>query len=390
MCRARPGLTDKPYLIRPTDNRTYPIGVAVGVSGDFITDSSHAFTGVHPWGRLPHALVHRPTILVTGGTGSLGRALVEHLMTATDAHVRVFSRDEHKQEAMARSLPPSERLTYILGDLRDERRVREAMIDCSHVVHAAALKTVPGGQRHMSEFVEVNIRGTEHVIRAAIDQGDVQCLFVSTDKAVDPLNAYGKTKAVAEELWIQANARGARRRAAFAAVRGGNVWLSAGSVGRVWAEQIKREGRLTVHNGAAVTRFHMRMAWWVGFVRRRLEAMVAGSTYVPVVPAWSLRDLAMAVADRLDVRLEDDSRTRPGDKLAEVMVAAHEIGRAWRGPECYAIAPSDDLRSVWRWPGEDAGYLSQTLDTPFASDTAARVTADELRACADDVAALVS
>src|SRR3990167_4810820 len=144
------------------------------------------------------ALLHTvwsETVLIPGATGSYGRAFARYLLDTTTAHVRLFSRDEHKQADLARIIPPGPRVTYILGDVRDRDRLAIAAEGCTAIVHAAALKMVPAGERQADEFVKTNIAGTQNVIWAALACRVPHTLLISSDKACNPLNHYGKTKA---------------------------------------------------------------------------------------------------------------------------------------------------------------------------------------------------
>lgn len=308
-------------------------------------------------------------VVVTGGTGSFGRAFVRYLLTGTGASVRVFSRDEHKQADMAQEFPPGPRLTYILGDVRYREKLRRAFDGAAAVVHAAALKTVPAGERHADEFVATNVYGSQNVVTAAIEAGVRHTLLISSDKACSPLNHYGATKKTAEGLFIQGNSLGTLRGSRFACVRGGNVWGSRGSVATVWRQAAAAGQPLTV-TGANATRFHMQMADWTAYCWRVIRQMHGGEIFVPKARAWRLLDLADAFGAPYVVADE-----RPGDKLHESMIGVDEAARAVDAGWTYLLEPAEDFRRIWNyepWAGASA------FNRAYTSEWAERIERDEL------------
>jgi len=319
-------------------------------------------------------------LLLTGGTGSFGRAFAEFLITNTDSHLRIFSRDEHKQDAMAAALPPGERLTYILGDVRDVERVKRAADGADAIVHAAALKRVPQGERHVDEFTKTNIGGTANVIEAALAAGVRRSLFISSDKAVSAFNSYGKTKAVAEALWIHANELGVLRGCRFAVARGGNVWGSRGSVVEIWRERTARGETLALTDPDA-TRFCLPMDEWTAFCWRALSELRGGEIFAPKLMAWRLGDLAEALGAQGGKH--GDSYTvigsRFGDKRHECLISAEESVRAVDVVWSYIVEPSSELRAVWDyapWPGLLCDWAQ--AGAAYSSDAAMRMSIKEL------------
>ncbi len=316
----------------------------------------------------------RDALLLTGGTGSFGQAFAAHLLSLPDGpRVRIYSRDEDKQERMAEQLPSNDRLTYILGDVRDTARVAQAVDGCRYIVHAAALKRVPVGEQQASEFSETNVTGTQNVIRAALACNVKRTLFISSDKAVAPVNHYGKTKSTAEGMIIQGNALGVSRGCLFGVVRGGNVWGSRGSVVEKWAaaDEITVTGPLD-ENDEPSTRFYMRMDYWTEFCFRVLTEMHGGEIFVPKLRAWALRDVASAF-DKPTTVLQ----ARAGDKAHEEMIAPVEVGRTLDIGWGYVIQPSEELRAVWNYRAWAGKRLSPSF--VYTSKTAERMTVDELR-----------
>lgn len=312
-------------------------------------------------------------ILITGGTGSFGSAFLEYLLAETPYRVRIFSRGEHRQEALAERFPPGSRVTYLLGDVRDYNRMLEVCAGADWVVHAAALKTIPAGEQQAQEFVRTNVDGTQNVVRAAVAAGVRRILFISSDKAVYPINHYGKTKAVAEGMCIQANLLAGHRDCRLAVVRGGNVWGSQGSVGVRWHAQREAGKPLSVYEPDA-TRFHLPMDYWLAFCWRALSEMHGGEIFVPKLKAWRVGDLAEAFA----VAGVDIHGRRNGDKLNELLIPVEESGRVVDVGWAYVVQPPHDIRAVWNyepWTG-----WSPPMGWRYGSDLAERMTLDELKA----------
>lgn len=304
-------------------------------------------------------------VVITGGTGSFGSAFARFLLAETDGSIRIYSRDEHRQEMLARELElefgiEARRVTFILGDVRDEARLAIACARADAIVHAAALKSVPMGQRHLDEFVKTNIGGTLNVLVAARDEGLQKALLISSDKAVAALNAYGKTKAVAEELFVQANQWGT----ACAVVRGGNVWGSNGSVVAHW-QQARAAGRPLEVTGPEATRFHLPMDGWVHYCWRALNGMHGGEIFVPKLWAWRLGDLAAA----FDGATAQCVGARDGDKPLEYLIDPLEGPRVKDIGWSYVVEPGVDLRAVWNyqeWRGTTlpAGWVYDSSSAP--------------------------
>src|SRR3990167_4231694 len=200
------------------------------------------------------------TYLITGGTGSFGSAFASRLLSdAFGPRVRIFSRDEYKQDAMQSACPAGGRLASIIGDVRDEKAINRAADKCQVIVHAAALKIVRQGERHANEFVMTNVLGTGNVCGAAIANYVPKSLLISSDKAVQPINHYGKSKATAEGVLIESNSLGVSRSCRFSIVRGGNVWASRGSVVETWKAVVKRGEPIEITDPDA-TRFYLHMS----------------------------------------------------------------------------------------------------------------------------------
>ena len=311
-------------------------------------------------------------LLITGATGSYGAALTRYLLAHTDCRIRLYSRGEHRQNELAAALGHNPRLTFIIGDVRSARTLRHAADGCAAIVHAAALKAVGNGETNADEFAATNIDGTRNVIDAALDAGVPRTLLISSDKSVQAANLYGATKHVAEKLITQANKLGVTRGCRFASIRGGNIWLSQGSVGVVWREAVARGGSVIV-NGPDTTRFHLRMDDWIALGWRVLRAMQGGEIFVPKAQAWRLGDLAEAFAPGR----WQAAPLRNGDKAHETLIPADEAARTVDAGAFYVVQPHVALREVWNYPPWDCPPVPAGWH--YSSDGAARLTAEALQ-----------
>lgn len=284
------------------------------------------------------------TILITGGTGSFGQRFVERLLEGAQCKkIIILSRDEFKQHQMRQRLAdPEGRLRFFLGDVRDLGRLERAFAGVDIVVHAAALKQVPALEYNPLEAIKTNILGTQNVIDAALDNGVRKMLFVSTDKAVNPINLYGATKLSAEKLWIAANVY--RKQAgsiAFSLVRYGNVVGSRGSIVEVLNEQ-KGKGEVTLTD-KRMTRFWITLGQGVDLVLHGLKHMRGGEIFLPKLKAMKVSDLIAVVAPECKVKVIG---IRPGEKLHEMLCTEDEVRRMRDVGDYYVVEPIQD------WQGE--------------------------------------
>jgi UDP-N-acetylglucosamine 4,6-dehydratase/5-epimerase len=272
-------------------------------------------------------------VLVTGGTGSFGRAFVQHLLTRhRPRKVVVFSRDEFKQHDLSLRFPDGPYpVRYFLGDVRDPDRLRLAFRDVDFVVHAAALKQVPAAEYNPFEFVKTNIYGTQNVAMAALESPRVEkVVALSTDKACNPLNLYGSTKLAAEKIIAHANAYDRDRM--FAAVRYGNVAGSRGSVIPLFKAKLAMGEPLTVTD-TDMTRFAITMAQAIELVELAFSVATGGEILVPKLPSMRIMDLVAAL-NPIEWRL---TGRRPGEKVHEFMIGPDEP--AYDDAGYYRLAP---------------------------------------------------
>jgi UDP-N-acetylglucosamine 4,6-dehydratase len=309
-------------------------------------------------------ILSQRTVLITGGTGSFGHAMVEHLLAGDVDKVIVFSRDELKQSQM-RAAYPDRRLEFFIGDVRDRARVQRAFeAEPDLVIHAAALKQVPACEHDPFEALKTNVLGAANVIDAAIDLRIPRVVALSTDKAAAPLNAYGKSKAMAESLFVRGNAYAGRRPTRFSVVRYGNVIGSRGSVVPLFLDHA-RAGRPIPITDRRMTRFWMPLTAAVGLVLEAAEQMQGGEIFVPEIASASVVDVA--------ARLAPGSRTvetglRPGEKLHETLISEDEAPlTVWApradGSRMFVIEPVDPswpYRSIGTPVGQSFSYRSDS------------------------------
>jgi UDP-N-acetylglucosamine 4,6-dehydratase len=280
------------------------------------------------------------TVLVTGGTGSFGKAFVEKALTSKAKKVIVFSRDEQKHYQLERHFT-DKRVRFFVGDIRDRDRLQTALRDVDIVVHAAAMKHVPICEYNPIEAVQTNVNGARNLIEAAMANGVERVIALSTDKAVSPANLYGATKLCMEKLLIAANAYAGDRRTRFSVVRYGNVMGSAGSVIPLFRNQMKN-GKLTITD-ARMTRFWIEMPEAVALVLRGLELMSGGEIFIPKLPTSDIETLAEAVAPGTPRTVVG---IRPGEKLHETLISAEEARRTSDVEDLLVIWPEFQFHST--------------------------------------------
>lgn len=276
------------------------------------------------------------SILITGGTGSFGKAFLrEVLENHAPRRVVVFSRDELKQFEVRALLGDDPRLRWFIGDVRDRRRLERAMHGVDHVVHAAALKQVDTAEYNPFEYIATNVTGSQNVVEAAIDAGVKKVVALSTDKASSPINLYGATKLCADRLFVSANHYAAAYDTRFSVVRYGNVMGSRGSVVPKFQALAARGESLPITD-ARMTRFWITLPHAVQFVLDSFSLMEGGELYVPRIPSMKVTDLAEAIAPGA---AQHEVGIRPGEKLHEEMIAPDDSRRTVRLGDRYVVMP---------------------------------------------------
>jgi UDP-N-acetylglucosamine 4,6-dehydratase len=285
------------------------------------------------------------SIMITGGTGSFGRAFVRKLLALPNPprRVVVFSRDEQKQDTMARELRgeyPDElfsRMRFFVGDVRDQSRLELAMRDIQVVVHAAALKIVPIAEYNPFECILTNVHGAENVVKASLRNGVQKVVALSTDKAANPINLYGASKLASDKIMVAANNLSGDTGASFAVVRYGNVIGSRGSVVPLFQDMLNRGVAELPITDPRMTRFWITLEQGVAFVLSSLGIMRGGEIFIPKIPSMNIGELAKAMAPTLPHRIVG---IRPGEKLHEVMITEDDARMTVELDDRYVICPA--------------------------------------------------
>jgi UDP-N-acetylglucosamine 4,6-dehydratase/5-epimerase len=328
----------------------------------------------------PSEQLRGKVVLVTGATGSFGTRFVSRLLEEHEpAAIRLYSRDELKQYDSARRFDNDERLRFLLGDVRDLPRLRQATRGVDVIVHAAALKQVPACEYNPFEAIQTNITGAQNIVTAAIENDVPLTLALSTDKAVNPVNLYGATKLCAEKIFTQGNAYAADSSARFANVRYGNVVGSRGSVVPLFKRQAL-QGYVTITD-ERMTRFWVTLDEAVDLVVDALGRMGGGETFVPRIPSMRIMDMAEALAPGAERRIVG---VRPGEKLHEVLITEDESHHSFATDTGFVILPE-----YATWPlREVEGGRRLPEGFRYSSDNNDRwLTIDELREMTADIKA---
>ncbi len=279
------------------------------------------------------------SILVTGGTGSFGRAFVGIVLKHFKPRkLIVFSRDEMKQSEMAEDFSPLTYpcLRYFIGDVRDADRLELAMREVEYVVHAAALKNVPASEYNPFECIHTNVHGAENVVKAAFRTHVRKVIALSTDKAVSPINIYGASKLAADKIFVAANRLAGVDGTRFAIVRYGNVIGSRGSIVPLFQKLIRSGAKSLPITDPRMTRFWITLRQGVNFVLSSLEMMAAGEIFVPKIASMKVVDLARALAPELE---HERVGVRPGEKMHEMLITEDDARSTLELDDRYVVAP---------------------------------------------------
>lgn len=292
------------------------------------------------------------TILVTGGTGSIGRQIVNKLTSCSPKKVIVFSKDDSKQYMMKNEYTDHPEVVFALGDVRDASRVRQLVKGVDIIFHAAALKQVPTCEDNPFEAVQTNIIGGQHVIEAALEHEVSHVVNISTDKAVSPTNAMGATKLISEKLFFQANESIPNQKTKFCSVRFGNVLGSRGSVIPIMLQQLLNEKPLTVTD-PHMTRFFMSIEEAVSLTLQAAIMMKGGETFILKMESLQLADLLKAFheyAAQINAKSPEILVVgkRPGEKLHEELTFPHEADALFEHEQFYAILPRPHLHPAFQ------------------------------------------
>ena len=283
------------------------------------------------------------SILITGGTGSLGKALTRHILKKYPEIRRliIFSRDEQKQFQMAQefSIQEHPQIRFFIGDVRDKERLIRAFQDIDYVIHAAAMKHVHIAEYNPDECIKTNIGGAENVVDACLKTNVKRVVALSTDKACAPINLYGATKLTSDKLFIAANNIKGKNSIRFSVVRYGNVMGSNGSVIPFFINKKKEEGKLPITD-PNMTRFNISLKGGVDMVMYALENAWGGELYVPKIPSYKIMDIAEAIGPECEKPIVG---IRPGEKVHEEMITPSDSFYTYDLGKYYAILPTTHM-----------------------------------------------
>lgn len=315
------------------------------------------------------------TLLITGGTGSFGNAVLDRFLDSDIGEIRIFSRDEKKQDDMRHRYQNS-KLKFYIGNVRDYDSVESAMRGADYVFSAAALKQVPSCEFYPVEAVKTNVLGTENTLRAAIQHDVKKVIVLSTDKAVYPINAMGMSKALMEKVTVATSRNLSEEETVMCNTRYGNVMASRGSVIPLFVDQIKNGNDITITD-PEMTRYMMSLPDAVELVLFAFKNGVQGDTFVQKAPAATIQTLAEALIklfnSRSEIRLLG---TRHGEKKHECLVSREEMTRANDMDNYYCIAP--DARDLNYANYFAKGKMEITTSEDYTSENTYRMDVDEM------------
>ncbi|MFN3655144.1 MAG: SDR family NAD(P)-dependent oxidoreductase [Candidatus Nitrosotenuis sp.] len=317
-------------------------------------------------------------ILITGGTGSLGRALTNRLLKMKVDTIRIYSRNENNQVRMDSELK-DDRLRFFVGDVRDYPRLARALEDVDIVFHAAALKHVPVIEYNPFEAIKTNVMGTQNLIDACLHEDVEIAVAIGTDKAVSPLNTYGATKLLMEKLFVTADhyLDSERHRTKFIALRYGNVLGSSGSVVPKFVQQIKNKEKLTLTD-PRMTRFSITMDEALDFILESTELGAGSEIFIPKLRAYSITDLKDALFELFGKTKEEYIGIRSGEKLHESLINLDEISYTYEIDDKYVIVDPFNPKKIKRAYEKKMKKVEMT--TSYSSDKVEKISKTELKA----------
>jgi UDP-N-acetylglucosamine 4,6-dehydratase/UDP-glucose 4-epimerase len=315
-------------------------------------------------------------VLITGGTGSLGIALTKKILETEVDTIRIFSRNESKQIEMQSQVNDS-RLRFLIGDIRDKQRLSKALEDIDIVIHAAALKHVPIVEYNPFEAIKTNVLGSQNVIECCLEEDVEIAICVGTDKSVSPLNTYGATKHLMEDLFITASnyTNPDRHKTKFIAVRYGNVLASSNSVVPKFIEQIKNKKEITVTD-LSMTRFNITMNQAIKLIFDSIKLGNGGEIFVPKLKSYRLETLKDSLFDVLKTSVNMKKiLVRPGEKFHESLISEEELRNTYEIDDYYIIVDKQMNQETFsKWD-----YLKETtLTEQYSSDKVELLKKDEL------------
>ena len=306
--------------------------------------------------------LNHKSVLITGGTGSLGKALTRRIFQEFPSIKRlvIFSRDEQKQFQMAQEYPNSQypSIRFFIGDVRDRERLIRAMNEIDYVIHAAAMKHVHLAEYNPSECIKTNIGGAENVIHACLQTGVERVVALSTDKACAPINLYGATKLTSDKLFVAANNIRGKNNIQFSVVRYGNVMGSNGSVIPFFLKK-RKEGFLPITD-PNMTRFNISLDGGVDMVFHALANAWGGEIFVPKIPSYRIKEVATAISPDAEQRIIG---IRPGEKIHEEMITASDSFNSYDLGKYYVILP---IKPTWNLEAFITQFNAKKVPTGFS------------------------
>lgn len=313
-------------------------------------------------------------ILITGGTGSLGTRLTEKLLRTDVDTIRIFSRDELKQEQMKSNFK-DERLRFLLGDIRDKERVSRALENVDILIHTAALKHITAIEYNPLEAVKTNVYGTQNLIESCLDKDIEIAVGISTDKAVSSFNTYGATKFLMERLFRSINFTKGKHRTKFVCVRYGNVLGSRGSVVNVFLEQIKNGKKITITD-PSMTRFNITLNQATELVFRAIENSTGGEIFVPKLKAYRLSDIKDAILELTNTNTETERiPVRQGEKFHEILISKEELRTTYESENDYVLFEEKVNNLV----NTNSKFSKSDLKEEYSSEKTELLTVNELK-----------
>ena len=284
-----------------------------------------------------HNLFENKVILITGGTGFLGKALTKEILKHNPQSIRIFSRDEVKHHKFQEEFDYNPKLRNLIGDVRDLQRLKKACQGVNIVIHAAALKRLDILEYNVEESINTNILGTLNVVNACLENNVEKAVFVSSDKACSPINTYGACKFVSERIFTESNYNKGFKKTIFTCVRYGNVLESTGSVIPFFEAKIKKGGKIPLTD-ERMTRFIITPKQAVELVLNAIRHGVGGEVFVPRLPAFRIVDLIEILKEKHSANNEVSLiGVRPGEKIHELMINQGEVPKTFKFKDMYVI-----------------------------------------------------
>ena len=310
-------------------------------------------------------------ILITGGTGSFGKQYVKTILSNFNPNkIIIYSRDELKQFDMAKEFNDLS-MRYFIGDVRDEKRLDQAMNGVDYVIHAAALKHVPIAEYNPMECIKTNIMGAQNVIDAAINNEVNKVIALSTDKAANPINLYGATKLASDKLFVAANNVAGGHKTRFSVVRYGNVVGSRGSVIHTFNNIIKSGSKSIPITDKNMTRFWITLQQGVDFVLKNFSRMYGGEIFIPKIPSILMENLAKSMAPDLDIQYIG---IRPGEKIHEIMCPADDSHLTLEFDDHFVIQPTIQTSDDFDFTKNNIGEKGELVKPGYCYDSGTNET----------------